>query len=312
MANYIAIDVGGTKIAIGAGNERGELNAVEFMATDPGWSQDEVLERIVRTADRMCQRLGLSTKDFSRVGLGTPGPLDGPVLLETSNLHGWKGLNWAEGLESRLKLPVSVENDATAAGVGEWCYGAGRGARDCIYVTVSTGIGAGIIANGMLYSGSRGNAGEFGHLVMDPDGVSCAAGHRGCLESLASGSAIGRNGRAQQQASEFLRKIARIEAKDVMNGYVAGDPICVNIIQAAADRLALGMSYLVNLFNPERIILGGGVGTHAPQSYRDRLMEGISRWALPALCETVRIVPAALGEDSGVIGALALAVTASS
>ncbi len=309
MAVYAAIDVGGTKIAVGIGHEDGTLQATTVIATDPGWSQDDVLDRIAASVDQVAETAGVSRAHIERVGLGTPGPLDGATLLETSNLHAWNGLNWQAGLTQRLRVPVSVENDATAAGVGEWLYGAGQGTRDMVYVTVSTGIGAGIITAGQRYSGSRGNAGEFGHIVMDLDGQMCSAGHRGCLESMASGTAIRRLGREKQSESAYLSMRPSVETKDVFDGYELGDPICRTIIEGAADRLALGLSYLVDLFNPERIVVGGGVGTHAPAAYRERFTQGMRRWSLPALAQIVTVAPAQLGEDSGLIGALALAVT---
>lgn len=309
MKGYIAIDVGGTKIAIGIGTRDGSLKASREIPTDPGWSKDEVLDRVAHEVRLALEEAGLEHGDVTGVGLGTPGPLDGPVLLETSNLHNWTGLNWKSGLESRLNLLVSVENDATAAGVGEWMYGAGQGTQQCVYVTVSTGIGAGIVANGQRYSGARGNAGEFGHLVMDPKGPRCPAGHHGCLESLASGTAIRRMGQERQQESSYLKSLDAVDTKDVFEGFGQHDSVCTEIIEGASDRLALGLSYLINLLNPEVIVIGGGVGTHAPKAYFDRLSRGIERWALPAMAETVRLVQAKLGKDSGLMGALALAVT---
>jgi len=238
--------------------------------------------------------------------------LDGSVLLDTSNLHGWKGLDWEQGLKTRVGLPVSVQNDATAAGLGEWLYGSGRGTKNCLYVTVSTGIGAGIIIDGALYRGSRGNAGEFGHVVMKPDGVLCSAGHRGCLESMASGTAITRMGKERREESVYLRGLEGVETKDVFDGYQRGDAVCVDIIDYAADALGLGLSYLINLFNPEKIILGGGVATHVPESYHSRVWAATERWSLAALVKVASLVRAELGEESGLMGALAVAVMAHS
>lgn len=309
MKKYVAVDVGGTKIAVGVGEESGRFLGTSVFSTDTKWSQDAVLDRIAETVDQLVSETGLEHADLVRLGLGSPGPLDGPRLLETSNLHNWMGLNWETGLESRLNLPVSVQNDATAAGLGEWMYGAGRGTNDCIYVTVSTGIGAGIVAGGRLYAGARGNAGEFGHIVMNPTGPECPAGHQGCLESLASGTAIRRQGQAQQSASAYLGGLDAVETKDVFDGYEAGDPVCRAIVEAAADQLGLGLSYLIDLFNPEKIILGGGVATHAPASYRERLWHAATRWSLKTMAGVVELVPAQLGGDSGLKGALAAAVT---
>lgn len=306
VAMFAAIDVGGTKIAIGIGDERGVFAATRVLTTNTVWPKDAVLDAIAAAVQECAQEA--EAHDVRRVGLGSPGPLDGPVLLDSANLYAWKGINWKQGLESRLGVPVSVENDATAAGLGEWMYGAGKGSQNCLYVTVSTGIGAGIITGGKLYSGSRGNAGEFGHIVMVPNGPECPAGHHGCLESLASGTAIRRAGRERKADSGYLRSLKSIDTKDVFDGYLAGDSACVEIINEAADRLALGLSYLIDLFNPEQIILGGGVATHAPSHYRERVWQGMQRWALPALADAVRLVPAELGETSGLMGALAIAV----
>lgn len=312
MGEYVAIDVGGTKIAIGIGNKEGAFHAHRVLATDPSKKPDTVLDEIAAATAEAIREAGLDTSQLNYVGLGSPGPLDGSVIMGTSNLHGWTGLDWRAGLETRLKVPVAVQNDATAAGLGEWRYGAGRGTQYCVYVTISTGIGAGIVADGVLYSGAHGNAGEFGHLVMQPDGFECPAGHRGCLESLASGTAIARKGRERQAESAYLKAIESLDTKDVFEGMEAGDPVCAQIIDEAADWLGLGLSYLINLFNPEKIIIGGGVGTHAPSSYFQRVWTTAQRSALPAMAEVVQLVPAELGSESGLIGALAVAVMADS
>ncbi|MCY0897755.1 MAG: ROK family protein [Firmicutes bacterium] len=309
MAYFIAIDVGGTKIAMGVGDERGSFQGVRTLATDPSWAKEVACDNIYQAALELLRDVGIDLKSCQRVGLGTPGPLDGTRMLESANLAAWKGLDWRAELEARFNIPVAVANDATAAGLGEWQFGAAQGARDAIYVTVSTGIGAGIIAGGAIYTGARGNAGEFGHLVMQPEGPLCHAGHRGCLESLASGTAIRRFGQERQAHSQYLRNLQNVDTKDVFDGYVHGDDVCIDIVQAAADRLGLGLSYLVNLFNPEKIILGGGVATHAPDSYRQRVSAAMTRWALPSLASIVTVMPAKLGEDSGLKGALALAIT---
>lgn len=307
MSHYLAIDVGGTKIAVGIGTDDGRIAVQEVLPTDTGWASEEVLDRIAAVVDRLKTQSGID--DIVSAGLGTPGPLDGPVLLKSANLPGWSGLNWQTGLEKRVSCPVAVENDATAAGAGEWMFGAGRGVRDLLYVTVSTGIGAGIVASGRVLSGSRGNAGEFGHLVMDPHGPACATGHFGCLETLASGTAIRRRAVERQGDSPYLKGLTSLDTKDVFDGFSQSDPVSVAIVEEACDHLALGLSYLVDLFNPERIVVGGGVGAHASQAYYERLRQGIREWSLPAMSAVVQVGRAALGDQSGLVGALALAVT---
>lgn len=310
MGDYVAIDVGGTKIAIGVGNESGQFMATRVLPTDPGWDVDRVVSQIAEGVSGVVKDAKMGLDRIRYIGLGSPGPLDGSVLLEASNLHGWRGLNWQQSLESALGRPVAVQNDATAAGLGEWRFGAGRGTQHCIYVTVSTGIGAGIVVDGALYGGSHGNAGEFGHLVLKTDGPDCPAGHRGCLESLASGTAIARLGRQRQQDSDYLRQVSEIQTKTVFEGFEHGDAVAAQIIHEAADWLGLGLSYLINLFNPEKIILGGGVATHAPTIYRERAWNAARRWSLKAMIDVAQLVPAELGGDSGLMGALAVAIAA--
>lgn len=312
MAYYGAVDVGGTKIAVGVGDSDGMFYATRFVPTNPNWDVDTVLWTIVEAVEAAARDTHIRVADLRRIGLGSPGPLDGSVLLASANLGGWKGLNWEKGLETALKRPVCVQNDATAAGLEEWRFGAGRGTADCVYVTVSTGIGAGIVAGGQLYRGARGNAGEFGHIVMQTDGPLCAGGHRGCLESLASGTAVARRGRELRQDSEFLQQHSEIETKTVFAGFEVGDAVCRATVEEAADWLGLGLSYLVNLFNPEKIIIGGGVAAHAPDAFLERVWRATRRSSLNALADVVRLVPAEFGGDAGLMGALAVAVMADS
>jgi glucokinase len=164
------------------------------------------------------------------------------------------------------------------------------------------------VAAGRVVAGARGNAGEFGHLVLDPQGPLCPAGHRGCIESFASGTALARDGRERQQDSAFLRTVSVVDAKAVFDGWAAGDRVCADIIAHAAERLGLAMSYLVNLFNPERIAIGGGVGVNAPDAYFSEITKWAQQYSLPALFQLVEWRRAELGAESGVIGALAVAL----
>lgn len=307
MPIAMGIDIGGTKIALGIGDETGRV-----MAEDQIWTRDvpdprEALDAMGDLAKKVLHQADVSCKEIQAIGVGSPGPLDGGTVLGTSNLAGWHGTDLAEGLSTRLGRPTYVENDATAAGLGEWLFGAGRGSRDMVYVTVSTGIGAGIVAGGAVVSGSHGNAGELGHIVIEPDGPSCPAGHRGCLESLSSGTAIARMGRERQKMSAFLAQRPEIQTKDVFDGAAAGDLVCQDIVARAADTLGRGLSYLVNLCNPELMVLGGGVMTHADAIYRDAVTRALALYSLPDLFPSMTIVPAQLGGEAGLVGALAVA-----
>lgn len=305
MGEYLAVDVGGTKIAIGLGTDTGQLLETAILKTPAEKAPQDVLDQIADQALAMVHRHGVA---LEAVGVGSPGPLDGPVLLKTSNLSHWEGLNWETGLNTRLHVPVYVENDATAAAVGEWMFGAGKGTRDLVYVTISTGIGAGFVVNGRVMSGFRGNAGEFGHLVLDPAGPWCPAGHYGCVESYASGSALTREGRRHQKESPYLDGKESVDAKTVLQGWMRDDPVCGQIVDAATERLGRGLSYLIDLMNPERIIVGGGVGVNAPERYLTMIESYARQYALPAMMAVVQFRRAQLGEQSGVMGALAVAI----
>lgn len=315
MAYFAGVDIGGTKIAVGIGNTEGKILRETRFPTEEVPRGEDGLNRIAEAVRSLCEdkapgtHIGLS--DIAAVGIGSPGPLDRGTLLKTANLPGWEGINLASGLETRLEVPCRVENDATAAGMGEWMFGSGRGTSHMAYVTVSTGIGSGIIVNGQLYSGGRGNAGELGHVVLIPDGPPCHCGQRGCLETLASGTALARIATERSSQSSYLKKQDTIEAPTVFAGAEAGDAVCQSVIQDMTRYLGQGLSFLVNLLNPERIVLGGGVMANGDMLL-PLILQHTKAFSMPALYRTTEIVLAGLGQDSGVAGALAVALVARS
>jgi len=247
------------------------------------------------------------------VGVSSPGPLDSErgIVLGIPTLPGWEGFPLRDALAAELGLPVVVENDGIAAAFGEWRHGAGQGLRHLVYVTVSTGLGGGVVVDGHLMHGRWGMAGHVGHFRMAAAGPRCSCGATGCFESLAAGTALGARARAAAKshpasALGLLSPSVEIGPRQVLEGARAGDMLCLELLREEAAYLGAGFTGLVHLFSPELLIMGGGVANAF-----DLLIEGIEavmrRDALPPF-RSVPVVRASLGENSGLVGAASLAV----
>ena len=303
----IGIDLGGTQVRAGLVRD-GTVLARAARPTDTAGGPQGVLAQI----DTLITEIEAGA-DVTPVGIGVcaPGPLDSltGVVIDIPTLPGWQNFPVRDAIGDRYGLPAVLENDGIAAAFGEWRFGAGREVQNLIYVTVSTGIGGGVIADGRLLRGRRGMAGHVGHLRLAPDGPRCPCGGAGCFEACASGSALGRRARdAAVLSGGFLAEAAkreRVEARHVVAGARAGDPTCRALLGEEADYLAQGFISLVHLFSPELIVLGGGV-SQAFDLIGDRIVAGVREGVMPAFRD-VRIVAAALGDNCGLIGAAALA-----
>jgi glucokinase len=303
----IGIDLGGTQVRAGLVRD-GVVLARAARPTDTAGGPAAVLVQF----DALIAEVGATTA-VAPVGIGmcAPGPLDSltGVVLDIPTLPGWRDFPVRDALAERYGLPALLENDGIAAAFGEWRYGAGRGAQNLVYVTISTGIGGGVVADGRLLHGRRGMAGHVGHLRLAPEGPRCPCGGIGCFEAFASGSALGRRAReAAARSDGFLAEAAkreRIEARHTVAGARVGDRVCRALLDEEADYLAQGFISLVHLFSPELIVLGGGV-SQAFDLIGERLVAGVREGVMPAFRD-VRIVPAALGDNCGLIGAAALA-----
>lgn len=313
MADYVVgVDLGGTKILTALVDGQGRVAGRVREAT-PQSGPDAVIEVIVGTVQRVINDGGVDPGAIRAIGVGAPGPADpiSGVLNEVPNLPGWDNVPLAAILTSRLAVATYVENDANAAAVGERWAGAGRGIDDLIYVTISTGIGGGLIFNGRLYHGVSGTAGEVGHMVIDPSGPRCPCGRTGCLEALASGTSIARDARAAIASGRptTLSTLApqAPTAADVARAAREGDPLARELFARAAHYVGIGVANLVNLLNPAMVIIGGGVAKAG-----DLLFAPVRRIVLEEAfkrpAHAVQIVPAALGDDVGAVGAAAVAI----
>jgi glucokinase len=304
----LGIDLGGTKIGSGVVDQVGIVQYGDVQPTHAGDGPEAVIERIIAGAERVLDRAGLAYEDLDSIGIGAPGPLDIPqgLLIQPPNLPGWQNVPLRSIVQDRFGVPTYLENDANAAAVGEYLYGAGRETRHMIYVTVSTGIGGGLILNGRTYHGASGGAGEIGHMTIVPNGPRCGCGNRGCLEALASGTAIAREGQAlvERGISTAIACAAgeQVTARDVADAMHDGDPYARQIVARAMFHLGIGMANLVNLFNPERIVIGGGL-TALGEDLLDPVRRAIAVRAFPSASAQVTVLLAQLGRDVGIVGA---------
>jgi len=314
MENYVVgIDLGGTKIYTALAQLNGELVAEIIEPTEK--DEKKLLNQLVSLVKRVIAQRGVSKEKVLGIGIGAPGTVDfrTGTLITAPNLP-WQNYPLKIKLQAELRLPVEVDNDANLAALGEYKYGAGRGFKDMVYVTVSTGVGAGIIIGGQLYRGSSGSAGELGHTVVEPGGPKCNCGKKGCLEVMASGTAIGKLAR-QLVDDGFGQEILNlaegikenITAKTVGEAFLAGDPEARAILEEVAFYLGIGLSNVINLLNPSLLALGGGV-INIGEPFLELVKEELAQQVLPQPYKDLTIRKAELGAKTGVMGAVALAL----
>lgn len=315
MTAFIGVDLGGTQIRAILRDAQGNIVSRASTLTQASDGQEQVIARIIETVRQTVGETPRST--IGGIGIGVPGPVDPwtGVVLQAPNLPGWRDVPIRDIVQGAFGVPVEVGNDANLAALGEHMYGAGIGVANLIYVTISTGIGGGIIADGKLLLGAKGLAGEFGHQTLVPDGPLCGCGNRGCLEALGSGTAIARMAReavARGQGQKLLElaqgSVEALDARIVASAARAGDAVAQDILRCAATYVGIGLANVVNILNPELIVLGGGV-TRMGELLFDPVREVIAQRAMPVM-RTVRIVPAVLGGDVVLFGAVALIANA--
>ncbi|MGB3305582.1 MAG: ROK family protein [Thermomicrobiales bacterium] len=297
MTRYlVGLDFGGTKGAIGvAAVGSDELAHSERFDVPPGADRDLVYTTAIQHARSLPVA---ATGEIAGIGVSFGGHVDVTrgVILRSLHVPGWDDFPIRDRLSAQFHAPVAIENDANAGALGEWRFGAGRGRRDMLYVTVSTGVGGGWILDDRLMRGCDGMAGEIGHMLVRPDGPVCSCGRRGCLEAVASGRAIAR--RAAEEAPGTWT------AKQVAAEAVRGVAWAQRILSEAAGYLGAGLGNAICLMNPQVIVLGGGV-TGAGEAYWETVRRAAAARALPGV--TVDILPARHADDAPLYGALALA-----
>ncbi len=307
----LAIDIGGTKLAAGIVGTDGRILARGEVPTLAAEGPERVLDRLIRLARSLLETPGIPADEIQRIGIGCAGPVDrqAGLILNPPNLPGWTRVPLVERIEMALGRPAVLENDANAAALGEFRYGAGRGANSLVYLTVSTGIGAGIILDGKIWHGVKDGAGEVGHMTLVPDGPICGCGNHGCLEALASGPSIARRARealATGRESQ-MREIQDPTAADVARLAREGDDLAGEVWRETVVCLGLGVVALITILAPERVVIGGGVALVGDVLFEPLRREVRHRVKLVAV-EAVPILAAALGQDVGILGAAAVAL----
>lgn len=299
MNYFIGVDIGGTKTAIGLVTMDGEVRDKKVLPTDQSLPPFQMIDRITTSIEELVEVNNISVSQVVGLGIGAPGPLDAVegMLTCPPNLPDWKAIPIVKKLKEKFPFPIYFQNDASAAALGEKWLGAAQGATNFLYMTISTGIGAGIVIDGKLYTGTRGNAGDIGHMVVDPSYGTCTCGQEGCLEWIASGTAISRLG------SEVAGK--QLTTAEVFKLYDDGYEKIVPMMEKVFTRLGMGCVSLINTFEPEMIVFGGGV-SKVGETLLTPVNDYISNYALGPVGRNTKVVQAKLKDDIGIIGAAAL------
>jgi glucokinase len=298
MAAVLGLDVGGTKLAAGVVDDGGTVHGFVTAPTELERGPEDGLRRLFELGRRAVAQSGRAPEDVEAIGIGCGGPLDSErgVLIAPPHLPGWRDIAITSLAADALGRPAVLDNDATAAAAGELRYGAGRGRRNMVYLTLSTGVGGGVVIDGKLHRGPSGNGGELGHVTIDWHGRRCrGCGRRGCLEAYASGTSIA------ERAHEAGMHGAT--SADVAEAARAGNAVASRLWDETCEALACGLTSIANLFEPEVIVLGGGVVRTGEQ-----LLGPVRRLVdAQVMGDSVEIVATEFGDAVGVVGAAAVA-----
>ncbi len=312
---WIGFDLGGTKMIAALLDSKLQVLQRIKKRTSPQDGNSAVLKRICSTIEEVMTLAGISSEQVGGIGLAVPGPMDrdAGIIIDTPNL-GFQNLALKPYVEQHTGLRVILENDVSAGTYGEFVRGAGQGYRDLIGVFLGTGIGAGLILNGRLYRGKSGNAGEFGHMIIQTDGPMCGCGRKGCVEALASRLSISKDAvsLASSGKAPVLHELAGTDISLYKSGvfkqaWKKKDPAVRELIQRSAHYLGIGLANAVNLLNPEAVILGGGLIEKIGKPYLTAARDSMRTYAQPGIAEDVTVLPTKLGDDAVLIGAAALA-----
>jgi glucokinase len=311
---YVGIDVGGTNIKIGLFDSGLKLISKTSITTNADMGPDIVIGNMAGTVEELISKAGFTLENIVAVGIGTPGPAkySEGIIIRSTNMPKFKNVPICKMLNEKLDAPVVFDNDANVACWGEYTVGAGKGVKDIVFFTLGTGIGGGIVSNGELVHGCDENGAELGHMIIHPDGRKCNCGQKGCVEAYASADNTARRateaieGGAESSLKKVLEEKGKITSKDVYAHLATGDKLAKEITDGTAKALAITCINMLHTTEPKRIIFTGGMiaaGDVLLNRIKDFFNEHI--WTLKK--ETVEICFATLGEDTGIIGAAALA-----
>lgn len=308
MRYFLVIDFGATTTRLAVVSEEGNILARHFYGTTLTKNPDDTIQALIDAINKFIT----SNYDtlIEGISLGAPGTVDAKrgVLVASTVLPGWSEVPLVTILQNRFQLPVVLQNDANLAALGELHFGAGIGSQDMIYMNVSTGVGGGIIAGGELISGNKGFGNELGHISIDPYGPKCSCGNYGCLQALASGTAISYEAKRRVEYGEetLITQLAEngvITTPIVFEAVRRGDKTAIEIIEGAAFYIGVGLVGLIHVLEPELIVLGGGV-TKGGEIFTEMVKQTISERAMERFRSTLKITTSPLQDDAGLLGAL--------
>jgi glucokinase len=313
----LGVDIGGTKIAAGLVDSDGKISLMQYAAMPANGSAEEALQAVVDVIENVRYAAKNTSLDIANIGICAPGPLDPHrgIIVNPPNLPCWRDYPLLERIHQKTQMPVKLENDANAAALAEAYWGAGKGYQNIFYASFGTGVGTGYILNGRIFNGSTGLSPEGGHMTIDCNGPLCGCGKRGCIEAIASGSALAHHARETAVSHEkvIAAKVLemvngdplRITAEIIITSAGMNDPFAKQLLEDAVTSVSIWLGNIYDLLEPQVFIFGGGMGSiyfhHA-----DRIQQLLKTWSIQPNASQVPILSAAYGTDSGIAGAAAL------
>jgi len=309
----LGVDIGGTKVAVGLVDHNGKILAQGRKPMIANGTPEAAFEAVTSAIDSMMSK---ASGSIQSIGICAPGPLDPKtgVVLNPPNLPAWRDFPLADKIRAKYRVPVKVDNDANAAALAETRWGAARGFHYVFYATIGTGIGTGIVFDGIIYHGNTGSAGEGGHVSIDYRGPVCHCGKRGCIEILASGTAIGVRARAKLAAEPSRHSaildlakgdIASVTSEKVAQAYTQGDPLAREILLETVEVLIPWFGNIIDLLDPDVLVIGGGVAAML-QPFFEEIKSRLPAWCVNPRASEIPLVMAHYGADAGIAGGAAL------
>lgn len=310
---YVGVDLGGTNTKIGIVDSNGKILIKNTIKTNSSYGVEKTMMRIWEEAESLCKEGNIDRKNLLGIGIGIPGPvMNGEVVRSFANFPWEDNINIKKIMEGISKVKTKIENDVNVIAMGEAKFGAGKGSKNSITVALGTGIGGGIIVNNNLITGIAGAGGEIGHMKIVENGKICGCGQRGCFEAYGSATAIIRESISRLSVNKenllykkIDGKLERLSAKDIFDCAKDGDKFSIAIIDYTSNYLAMGIGNLLNIINPEIIILSGGVAL-AGEILIDKINENLKKYAMPVTLNDLEIKQGILGNDAGIKGATSL------
>jgi glucokinase len=307
----LATDLGGTNMRTALLNDRGEILASMRRATDAYKGKDKVIEKLITMLKATASKHNVPLKRIDGICVGFAGPVDAErgVVLISPNLTGWVNIPLRDIIKDEFKIPVTLENDANAAALGECWMGAGKGAKSLVCITLGTGIGGGIVLNDKIWHGATGFAGEIGHTTIIRNGLKCKCGNRGCLEAYSSATgmvnlmrkALARGSKLQDDLVD-IEKLDKYGSRYINDLATRGNKVALWVVKEMTQILGIAIVNIAHVLNPEVVVIGGGVSRMGSKLFKP-LREEVKKRGFERVVENLRIVPASLGVKAGVVGA---------